>query len=111
MSTRREGFRSRSASLRWVSTALIMSAIRTHLTGKATRGAETRPVAATFRPAKNQSAAREPISQKFWRRSGNAGSDDGISQAEFEFEDAPRYDRKGDPDGARHRRKCPMLQT
>src|ERR1700731_3370660 len=37
MSTGQEGFRSRSAALRWLSTALIMSAIRTNFPGKAAR--------------------------------------------------------------------------
>jgi hypothetical protein len=74
------------------------------------RGTETRPVTATFCPVKNQSAARESVSQKFWRRSGNAEQDERIFQAQFEFGDAPRYDRKDDPDGARQRRNCPMLR-
>jgi hypothetical protein len=65
-------------------------------------GTRTGPVAATFRPAKNQSAAREAVSQKFWRRSGNV-EHKGVSQAEFELGAAPRYDQKDNPDGARQR--------
>src|ERR1700730_1799365 len=77
MSKCRERFRSRSTSLRWLSTALIMSVIA--------RGTETRP-AATFCPAKNQSAAREAVSQKFWRRSGNAELDEGYFKQNLSLE-------------------------
>jgi hypothetical protein len=74
------------------------------------RGTETRPVAATFCPARNQSADGEAVSEKFWRRSGNAEPNEGIFQAEFEFGHGPRYDRKDDPDGANRRRNCLILQ-
>src|SRR5580692_517083 len=99
MSTGRKGFRSRSAALRWLSTALIMSAIRTNFTGKAARGTETRSVAPlSARRTTNQ--RREGLShQNFWRRSGNAGSNEGLFQAEFEFADTPRYDQKDNLDG------------
>jgi hypothetical protein len=64
MSTGREGFRSRSASSRRVSTALIISAIRTNLTGKAVR---YRNAAADghFWPPNDQSMAQASVSQKF----------------------------------------------
>jgi hypothetical protein len=35
------------------------------LTGEAARGTKTRPVAATFCPPKNQSAAKDSVSQNF----------------------------------------------
>ena len=74
------------------------------------RDTETRPVAAAFCPAKNQSVARESVSQKFGADQEICEADEGLFRAEIEFGDAPRYDQKDDPDGARRLRNYPMLQ-
>src|ERR1700730_11654796 len=108
MSTGQEGFRSRSAALRWLSTALIMSAIRTNFPGKAARRTETpsvEPLSARRRTNRRQ---ERPSHKNFGAKSGNAGSDEGLFQAEFEFGNAPRYDQMDKAHSQHQRRNCSM---
>jgi hypothetical protein len=60
------------------------------LTGKAARATKTGPMTASFRPAKNQSAARESVSQKFSTDEEVPNRPNEYFKREFEFGNAPR---------------------